>query len=84
MEPDILWQHLMDSPLAFSAATTSFHPKFPPFDLSKAPLSYSEALARPDAPVWQAAMDREKNSLRDMGAFAEVPLPSAVVNALLV
>lgn len=63
MEPDILWQHLMDSPLAFPANTASFRPKFPPFDLSKAPLSYSEALARPDASVWQAAMDREKNSL---------------------
>ena len=29
------------------------------FDLSKAPCSYAEAIARPDAPVWRAAMDRE-------------------------
>ena len=76
MEPDILWRHLLDSPFAFPATTTSFRSKFPPFDLSKAPLSYSEALARPDASIWEAAMDREKDSLRDMGAFAEVPLPS--------
>ena len=46
-----------------------------PFDLSKAPLSYSEAMARPDTPVWRAAMDREKQSLVDMGAFEEADLP---------
>ena len=45
------------------------------FDLSKAPLSYSEAMARPDASVWRAAMDRERQSLLDMGAFEEADLP---------
>ena len=45
------------------------------FDLSKYPSSYSEAMARPDAPVWRAAMDREKQSLLDMGAFEEADLP---------
>ena len=46
-----------------------------PFDLSKAPSSYSEAMARPDASVWRAAMDRETQSLVDMGAFEEADLP---------
>ena len=45
------------------------------FDLSKCPSSYSEAMARPDAPIWRAAMDREKQSLVDMGAFEEADLP---------
>ena len=45
------------------------------FDLSKIPFSYSEAIARPDAPVWRAAMDRERQSLVDMGAFEEADLP---------
>ena len=75
MEVDVLWQHIMDSPFALRAATTPFHVKSQFFDLSKEPFSYSEALARPDAPVWQAAMDREKASLRDMEAFEEVDLP---------
>ena len=39
-----------------------------PFDLSKAPLSFSEAMAHPDASVWRAAMDHERQSLLDMGA----------------
>jgi hypothetical protein len=75
----LVWDHI-----------SSFHPFFPDsyfalpalshkpfhFDLSKAPLSYSEAVARSDAPVWRAAMDREKQSLKEMGAFAEVDLPA--------
>jgi hypothetical protein len=50
-------------------------PVFRSFDLSKAPCSYSEAMARPDASVWRAAMDRERQSLVDMGAFEEAVLP---------
>ena len=46
-----------------------------PFDLSQAPSSYSEAIARPDASVWRAAMDRERQSLIDMGSFEEAVLP---------
>ena len=46
-----------------------------PFDLSKPPSSYTEAVARPDAPIWHAAMDRERESLASMGAFEEVDLP---------
>ena len=71
MEPDIL-------NLAFRAAThvsaSSFSPC--PFDLSKPPISYSEAMARPDASVWQSAMDRERQSLLEMGAFEEATLPA--------
>ena len=45
------------------------------FDLSKEPRSYSEAMKRPDADAWCAAMDREKTSLREMDTFEEVTLP---------
>ena len=45
------------------------------FDISKVPFSYSEAIARPDASIWRAAMDRELKSLADMGAFEEADLP---------
>ena len=77
LEPVFVWDNI-----------ASFHPLLAPqpiallasshsraFDLSKPPLSYAEALARPDAPVWLAAMDREKKSLQDMQAFEEVDLP---------
>ena len=54
----------------------AFSPPFSrPFDLSKPPSSYTEALARPDAHIWHAAMDRERKSLTDMKAFEEVELP---------
>lgn len=46
-----------------------------PFDLSKATSSYPEAIARSDAPIWHAAMTREKVSLEEMGAFEETDLP---------
>ena len=80
LERDIIYQYitssLSDSPLALRATAPSSLPRSRPFDLSKAPLSYSEALARSDALVWQAAMDRERKSLQDMGAFEEVDLPA--------
>ena len=60
-------------PTAFQASSTFMSHR--PFDLTKSPLSYSEAIARSDAPVWRAAMDREKASLDAMGAFEEVALP---------
>ena len=41
----------------------------------KFPLSYAEAVSHPDAPVWYAAMEREKASLLEMGAFVEEDLP---------
>ena len=59
-----------------SFAFKTFFPPFSrPFDLSKPPSSYTEAIARPDASVWHSAMDRERNSLAEMGAFQEVELP---------
>jgi hypothetical protein len=64
-----------DLPVAFRVLSSSTSSKSLPFDLSKVPVSYAEALARSDAPVWRAAMDREKQSLKDMGAFEEVDLP---------
>ena len=45
------------------------------FDLSKAPESYYEAIARPDADVWKAAMQRELTSLEDQHAFKRTILP---------
>ena len=38
-------------------------------------MSYPEAVARPDASVCNAAMEREKTSLKEMGAFVEEDLP---------
>ena len=73
MEADILWDFSYF--FAFRATTSPFSHRSSPFDLTKIPLSYSEALARPDAPVWQAAIDHERQSLQDMGAFEEVILP---------
>ena len=46
------------------------------YDLLKAPDSYHEARARPDAAVWREAMDREMKSLHDRNAFAPSDLPS--------
>ena len=80
MEPIIISQHLAsfhsasDPSLVFLASSSSSRSHS--FDLSKLPFSYSEALARPDAFVWQAAMERKKQSLKDMQAFEEVDLPS--------
>ena len=44
-------------------------------NLSRVPSSFSEAISRPDASVWRAAMDRELKSLDEMGAFEEAYLP---------
>jgi hypothetical protein len=46
------------------------------FDMRKAPESYHEALARPDADVWQVAMRRELDSLEERHAFERTTLPS--------
>ena len=65
---------LHSPPTAFAVSNSSFS-FHRPFDLTKFPLSYSEAIARSDASVWRAAMDRERKSLEEMGAFEEVVLP---------
>ena len=70
-EVDIMRAHCMsgisDVPLPLTTVSS--------FNLSKEPFSYSEAVARPDAPVWFSAMEREKTSLKEMGAFREEDLP---------
>ena len=66
MEPGIIQTSCL-------AAVASSWPRV--FDLTKAPSSYSEAIARPDAPAWRAAMAHEELSLKEMGAFEEVDLP---------
>jgi len=66
MEPEILQAFCL-------AAITPKQPRV--FNLAKEPSSYSEAIARPDAPAWRAAMAREEQSLKEMGAFEEVDLP---------
>jgi hypothetical protein len=76
--PDTSSLPLMEADVLFSAFHAAGPPGPPfsrPFDLSKPPFSYSEAMARPDAPVWRAAMDREMQSIKDMGAFEEADLP---------
>lgn len=45
-------------------------------DLRKAPESYHEALARPDADVWRAAMHWGLDSLEERHAFERTTLPS--------
>jgi len=44
------------------------------YDPEKAPNSYNEAIARPDKDVWLAAMQWEKDSLKQRGAFEWVTL----------
>ena len=85
MEPDILWDHCLSAVpppessslgdiMTYHASAFSLSPSHS-FDLTKAPSSYPEAIARHDASVWRAAMDREKTNLEEMGAFEETNLP---------
>ena len=57
-------------------ATPSASFRSSPSNLSKLPVSYTEALAHSDVSVWRAAIEHEKQSLKDMGAFEEVDLPA--------
>ena len=81
-ERGVLWDHIFPIILpelphfaALCAVSPAISHGSRSFDLSEAPLSYSEAVARPDAPAWRAAMDRERISLQEMGAFEESDLP---------
>ena len=47
-----------------------------PYDLSKPPNSYHEALHRSDKAVWLAAMQREIDSLEERKAFERTSLPA--------
>ena len=68
LEPDILASFAMHA-----SASTFTHSSS--FDLSKVPSSFAEAHACSNASVWRTAMDREKLSLDEMGAFEEADLP---------
>ena len=71
-EEDSIFSFALLDPFAFKTFTPPFSK---PFDLSKPPSSYAEAIAHPDAPVWHSAIDQERNSLAEMGAFEKVELP---------
>ena len=47
------------------------------FDLSKAPLNFHEARACPDIDVWQAAIQRELDTLHDCGIFQPTTLSAS-------
>ena len=67
--------HVEDTELDTVALRASVPSHLPSFNLSKAPSSYAEAVARPDEHIWHAAMSREMISLGEMGAFEETDLP---------
>jgi hypothetical protein len=71
-DADIIRRHLLGE---FPALPLPSPTSLLSYDISKPPLSYSEAVARPDAFLWHAAMEREMSSLREMGAFVEEDLP---------
>jgi Reverse transcriptase (RNA-dependent DNA polymerase) len=82
-ESDIIWNNTFSSAIPVSlfidndqSSAFQNHNASRSFDLSKEPLSYKEAMAWPDADAWIAAIEQEKRSLEEMGAFEEVELPS--------
>jgi hypothetical protein len=70
-EVDIVCQHCFSITTSVALRLSIPHN----FNLSKEPFSYAEAVARPDASIWHAAMEREMASLKEMGVFAEEDLP---------
>jgi hypothetical protein len=67
LEPKKFWNYSL-------SAVSSFQQHTRTYDLSKEPQSYTEAITCLDTDTWRAAMDREKESLEQMGAFKEVEL----------
>ena len=77
LEREIMLDHCCAGFQVLPDDAVAFHisPPSRSFDLLKAPSSFAEAIARSDASTWRAAMDREKTSLEEMGAFEETDLP---------
>jgi hypothetical protein len=76
---DDLDSHESDAISSFCLLTSVDRLRFqrtPHYDLRKAPESFHEALAWPDADVWRAAMRRELDSLEERHAFERTTLPS--------
>jgi hypothetical protein len=69
LEDSVLRDHIEYALSTSSSSTWTF-------DISKIPSSFSEAISRPDASIWRAAMDRELKSLDEMGAFEVADLPA--------
>ena len=69
LEPDVIWNHSLN-------AIAPFHSHTRTYDLSKELQSYAKVIACPDADAWYAAMEHEKESLKQIGVFKEVELPS--------
>ena len=81
LEAGIIWEHCFSvlgdvAAIAFCASVSSVTCSSQHFDVLKAPLSFVEAVAHFDAPTRQSAMDQEKDSLDEMGAFEEADLPA--------
>ena len=72
--PDILHTHTSLLNDCFLSAPLPFL-RNRPYDLSKPPNSYHEAITRPDSTVWLAAMKREFESLETRNAFERTSLP---------
>ena len=56
-------------------SNTRRDPGAPGYDLSVPPATYDEAMRRPDADRWRAAMEKEMGLLRDMRVYDLVSLP---------
>ena len=54
---------------------TRWDPGSPGYDMGVPPATYDEAMRRPDAGKWQAAMEKEMGLLRDMKVYDLVSLP---------
>ncbi len=44
------------------------------WDLSKPPVTYQEAMARPDCDAWRVVMDTEKSAMDDLGVLDSAPV----------
>ena len=56
-------------------SNTQRDPGSPGYDMGIPPVTYNEAMRRPDADKWRTAMEKEMGLLRDMRVYDLVPLP---------